>query len=77
MDINQFVNDFAECFDDTEASEFFPQLAFKDLEEWSSLQGLGVIAMCKMKYGVKVTGAEIHDADTIQDVYELVLKKKG
>lgn len=75
MSIDQFVQDFADCFDDTDASEFTPELDFKQLEEWSSLFGLGIIAMCKKKYGVKVTGAEIMEADTIMDVYNLVSSK--
>lgn len=75
MDINQFVMDFADCFEDTEAIVFTPDLDFKSLEEWSSLSGLGIIAMCKKKYGVKVTGSEIMDRNTIQDLYFLVLKK--
>jgi len=77
MDINQFVMDFAECFDDTDASEFSSNLRFKELEEWSSLSGLGIIAMCKKKFGVKITGAEIMESDTIQDVYNLVMEKRG
>ena len=77
MDINQFVMDFAECFDDTDASEFSSSLRFKELEEWSSLSGLGIIAMCKKKFGVKITGAEIMESDTIQDVYDLVMEKRG
>ncbi len=72
MDINQFVCEFAACFDDTDASEFYAGLQFKQLEEWSSLSGLGIIAMCKKKYGVKITGAEIREANTIQDIYEIV-----
>jgi acyl carrier protein len=77
MDINQFVIDFAECFDDTDANEFSSNLRFKELEEWSSLSGLGIIAMCKKKYGIKITGAEIMESDTIQDVYNLVMEKRG
>lgn len=77
MDINQFVMNFAECFDDTDASEFSINLKFKELEEWSSLSGLGIIAMCKKKYGIKITGAEIMESDTIQDVYNLVMLKRG
>jgi acyl carrier protein len=68
---------FAECFDDTDASEFSINLKFKELEEWSSLSGLGIIAMCKKKYGIKITGAEIMESDTIQDVYNLVMLKRG
>lgn len=75
MSIDQFVQDFSGCFDDTDASEFTPELDFKQLEEWSSLFGLGIIAMCKKKYGVKITGAEIMEADTIKDVYDLVMSK--
>jgi acyl carrier protein len=76
MSIDQFVADFADCFDDTETSEFFPELSFKQLEEWSSLSGLGIIAMCKKKYGVKITGAEIMEANTILDVFNLIMSKK-
>ena len=77
MDINQFVECFAGCFDDTDANEFTPELSFKQLEEWSSLSGLGIIAMCKKKYGVKITGAEIMECDTIKDLFDLVSEKKS
>lgn len=75
--LDQFVMDFAGCFDETEAKVFTPNLVFKELDEWSSLQGLAIIAMCKKKYGVRVSGAEIHQADTVQDVFEIVLGKLG
>ena len=77
MDLDQFVIDFADCFDDTDTELFTPTLVFKELEEWSSLQGLGIIAMCKKKYGIRISGAEIQDADTVQDVYEIVLNRLG
>ena len=77
MDLDQFVLDFAECFDDTEAEVFSPNLNFKGLEEWSSLQGLTIIAMCRKNYGVRISGAEIQEADTIQDVFNLVMGKVG
>lgn len=77
MEINQFVQHFAGCFDDTDENEFSASLRFKELEEWSSLSGLGIIAMCKKKYSVKITGAEIMESDTIQDVYNLVMERRG
>lgn len=77
MNINQFVLDFAECFDDTEAEMFSPMLQFKKLEEWSSLQGLAIIAMCRKKYGIRISGAEIQEALTIQDVFDLVASRIG
>lgn len=77
MNIDQFVLDFAECFDDTEAEMFSPMLKFKELEEWSSLQGLAIIAMCRKKYGIRISGAEIQEAHTIQDVCDLVASRIG
>ena len=75
MEIECFVKDFAGCFEDTDAHEFSDDTCFKDLEEWSSLSGLGIIAMCKKKYGVRITGAEIMESNTVKDVFNLLLSK--
>ena len=45
MDLNEFVAHFAEQFEETDASVFTPETKYHDLEEWSSLIGLSVIAM--------------------------------
>ena len=43
--LEEFVALFAEQFDETDASEITATTVFHDLEEWSSLIGLSVIAM--------------------------------
>ena len=35
MELNEFVANFAEQFDDTDASEITASCVFHDLEEWS------------------------------------------
>lgn len=37
MDLKEFIEHFAEQFEDTEVSVFQPDTNFKELEEWSSL----------------------------------------
>jgi acyl carrier protein len=76
MNIDQFIIDFASCFDDTDSSEITASLIFKDLDEWDSLTTLAVIGMCKKKYNVTVTGMEVREASTVEDLYNLVLSKK-
>jgi len=76
MDLTQFIQDFASSFEDTDASEFSATTVFKDLDEWDSLTTLAIIGLCNKKYGVKLTGAEIREASTIEDVYNLVASKK-
>ena len=45
MEIKEFIQNFADQFDDTDASVFYSETKFKELEEWSSLTALSVIAM--------------------------------
>lgn len=75
MELNEFVAHFAEQFDDTEASVFTPETKFRELEEWSSIIGLSVIAMVDEEYDVALKGAEMKAANTIGELYEIVKSK--
>ena len=37
MNLNNFIENFADQFEETDASAFTPDTKFKELEEWSSL----------------------------------------
>lgn len=75
MELEKFVADFADQFDDTDASEIQASTVFHDLEEWSSLTGMGVIALAKTEYGKTITGAELRECVTVEDVFNLIAKK--
>lgn len=75
MEINEFVENFANQFDDTDASEIKMDTKFHDLDEWSSLTGMSVIAMVRTEYGKAVTGAEIKSCETVEDLYNLIASK--
>ena len=75
MELNEFVANFAEQFDDTDASEIQANTEFHDIDEWSSLTGMGVIAMAKTEYGKSITGAELKACKTVEDVFNLVKNK--
>lgn len=72
MDIKEFINNFAEQFDDLDASVLTPETEFKQLEDWNSLVALSVIAMIDEEYDVTVKGNDITGANTIQDLYNTV-----
>ena len=76
MNINEFVQHFAEQFEETEASEFKAETKFHDLDEWSSLIALSVIAMVDEEYDVTLKGADIENAITIEDLFNTVQSKK-
>jgi len=72
MDIKEFTQNFADQFEDTDASEFKPETVFKELEEWTSLLALSVIAMADEEYNVKLKGNDIRQSSTIEDLYNIV-----
>lgn len=75
MEINEFIANFAEQFDDTDASVFTPETNFKELEEWSSLIALSVIAMVDEEYDVTLKGDDIRNSNTIEDLFNLVKER--
>lgn len=75
MEITKFIEQFAEQFEDTDASEFEPSTKFKDLDEWSSLVALSIIAMVDDEYDVVLKGDDIRGANTIEDLFNVIKSK--
>lgn len=75
MTLDEFIEAFAEEFDDTDMSEFKADTEFKTLDEWSSLVALSIISMVDENFDKTITGADIRGSKTIEDLYNLVLAK--
>ena len=76
MDLQQFIRQFAEQFDDNDLAEFSAETKFKALDEWSSLIALSVIAMIDDEYDVQIKGDDVRNASTIEDLFEIVKGRK-
>ena len=72
MDLNEFVANIADQFDETDASEIKAETLYKDLDEWSSLIALSVIAMVDEEYDVTIKGDDIRNSNTIEDLFNIV-----
>ncbi len=75
MELKDFIANFADQFDETDASELTATTVFHDLAEWSSLIALSVIAMVDEEYDVTLKGDDIRNAVTIEDLYNVVKAK--
>lgn len=73
--LEEFVELFAEQFDDTDASEVQATTVFHDLDEWSSLVGLSVIAMVDEEFDVALKGDDVRNSVTVEDLYKTVCSK--
>lgn len=76
MEIKKFIENFAEQFDNADASRFNAETVFHDLDDYSSLIALSIIAMIDEEYGVTLNGNEMKAAVTIQDLFNIVQAKK-
>jgi beta-oxyacyl-[acyl-carrier protein] reductase len=72
MNIQEFVQNFANLFDETDATEISLSTEFRSLDEWSSLIALSVIAMANEEYNVKLKGDDMKAAHTVEDLYNVV-----
>lgn len=75
MDRTTFLTNFKDQFEETDVKEISFETRFHDLDEWSSLIGMCIIAMVKMEYNKSISGEELKFCNTIEDVYNLILKK--
>lgn len=75
MDIKEFIELFAEELEDTDINDLNQDTVFQDLDEWSSITSLSIIALAKTKFGKTVTGREIRSCKTIQDLYDMIQNK--
>jgi len=76
MELQEFITNFANQFEETDSSEFTKDTVFKNLDEWSSLIALSIIAMVDEEYGVSLKGDDIRSADTLEDLFNIVKSKK-
>ncbi len=75
MELQEFVQYFANQFDETDAGVFTPTTAFRDLDEWSSLIGLSIILMVDEEYGITIGADDMKKAQTIEDLFNIVQAK--
>ena len=75
MELNVFVQNFANQFDETDVDVFTPSTNFRDLDEWSSLIGLSIILMVDEEYGITIGADEMKKAQTIEDLFNIVQAK--
>ncbi len=72
MELKDFIVDFADQFDETDISEINAETEFHNLDEWGSLTAMSVIAMVRTQYGKTISGKEIKECITVEDLYNLI-----
>lgn len=77
MSVDEFVALFSEQFVDPSEAAFCPETKFHDLSGWTSMTALLVITVIEENFGVLLSSDEFRKVQTIQELYDLIMVKKG
>ena len=73
--MKEFIEKFAEIFDDVDPATLSGDTNFRELDDWDSIAGLSVIGMVDEEYGVTFGAEDMRACNTIADRYNRVLSK--
>ena len=76
MEIKEFIENFIDQFEDAPSCELTAETNFRELDGWSSIVALSVMAMVDDEYDVQLTADEMRSANTIGDLFNTVVSKQ-
>lgn len=72
MEIKEFIEKFAEVIEVENVDTLTAETEFRNLDEWSSLSVMLLIAFFDEEFEKEIGGTDIKKCDTIQDLFNLV-----
>jgi acyl carrier protein len=75
MELEKFIKNLADTFEDTDPKTIKPETKFRDLEGYSSLVALSIIAMVDEEYNFRLKGDDIRKANTVEDLFNIINSK--
>lgn len=75
MELQEFIKNFADQFDETDPGEIKAETNFRQLAEYSSLVALSIIAMVDEEYNVRLKGDDIRNSQSVEQLYNLVKER--
>lgn len=75
MDMQEFIKHFSAQFDET-PDGINGDTVFRNIEGWSSLVAVSVIAMADEEYNVVLKGDDIRSSVTVKDIFDKIQNLK-
>jgi acyl carrier protein len=77
MEINEFVEKFITQLDEVDHSApITGDSKFRDVHVFDSMDALSIIVMVEDEYEVRITGQDIKNSQTFNDLFEIVKSRK-
>ncbi|MBQ20611.1 MAG: hypothetical protein OQJ96_04390 [Flavobacteriales bacterium] len=75
MNIQELIEKLEEEIEEVEKGTLTPSTNIRNIDWWSSMHALVIIALVDIEYNVQVSGKDLKEIQTIQDLYDLIVKK--
>lgn len=72
MELQDFIKNFANIFEETDAASIKADTVYSELEEWDSVMVLSLISMIDEEYGVVVDVDDMSETRTVEDLFNYV-----
>lgn len=75
MELESFVKNIAEQFEEIDTTGFNPKTKFRKNEEWSSMTAIAVVSMIEDEYGIMLNINDLKPMNTIEELFNFVKGK--
>jgi len=72
INISEFIKTVEVEFEELAPGTLTPNTNFRDLDEWSSMHALIIIALIDTEYDVTITGEDLSAIETVSQLYDIV-----
>jgi len=76
ISLDSFIKNFADQFEEADMQLIHAGTKFRDIEEWSSLHAMLIMAMVDEMYKIDLTADDIQKSDTIEDIFNIITSHK-
>lgn len=77
MNIETFILQFTGLLEEPNAVQVSASTRFHDLDEYSSLLALTIVAMVDEEYDVAIKADDLRKAQTIEDLFNIIKEKRA
>lgn len=74
--MDTFISTLETEFDELAPGTLKPSTRFTDLDEWSSMHSLIIIALIDTEYGVTITGDDLMSISNVEELYQIVKSRQ-
>lgn len=73
--LDEFINNLEQELEDIEPGTLTAEVNYRDIETWSSMYALIIIAYVDLEFDVTLTGDDLRNCNTVKELYTLIKSK--